>query len=158
MSRTPIARLARATEQRGFTLVELLVVMAMLAVLAALMLASLATAQKGSRDTKRRSDLNQYRIALAQYAAANDSTYPGVTPVTGMSSTNSPYVQLSAGSYLSGFNDDPKTPGNYQYVTDANPGTNFGICVQLERNSSEMFVVGPTFAGTKPNATCTPQG
>ncbi len=64
------------SRQRGFTLIELLVVISIIGVLAALTLVSFSGAQKQTRDTERRSDLNQYRNALENYAASNDGAYP----------------------------------------------------------------------------------
>lgn len=61
---------------RGFTLIELLVVMAIIGILAALALTSFNTAQKNSRDTRRKSDLQQYRNALEAYASNNKGVYP----------------------------------------------------------------------------------
>lgn len=61
---------------KGFTLIELLVVIAILAILAAIALTSFTSAQKSARDTQRKSDLNQYRIALENYALNNNGKYP----------------------------------------------------------------------------------
>jgi prepilin-type N-terminal cleavage/methylation domain-containing protein len=60
----------------GFTLIELLVVISIIGILASLTLVSYTGAQKQTRDTQRRSDLNQYRNALESYAASNSGAYP----------------------------------------------------------------------------------
>jgi len=60
----------------GFTLIELLVVISIIGILAALGIASYSRAEKNTRDTQRMSDLGQYRIALENYASANNMTYP----------------------------------------------------------------------------------
>jgi len=60
----------------GFTLIELLVVISIIGILASLTLVSYTGAQKQTRDTQRRSDLNQYRNALESYAASNEGVYP----------------------------------------------------------------------------------
>ncbi len=60
----------------GFTLIELLVVISIIGILASLTLVSYTGAQKQTRDTQRRSDLNQYRNALENYASANNGLYP----------------------------------------------------------------------------------
>ncbi|HEY8109118.1 MAG TPA: prepilin-type N-terminal cleavage/methylation domain-containing protein [Patescibacteria group bacterium] len=61
--------------QKGFTLIELLVVIAIIAILAALILAALNSAQKGARDSQRRSDVSQIKTAASQYQADNSGTY-----------------------------------------------------------------------------------
>ncbi len=75
----------------GFTLIELLVVIAIIGILASLSLVSYGGAQKQSRDTKRKSDLAQYRNALEAYAGQNNGLYPGFaanSPVTIAASSN----------------------------------------------------------------------
>lgn len=142
-------------KERGFTLIELLVVIAIIAVLAALILAALSSAQKGSRDSRRQSDLNQYKTALAQYSGDSNGNYPGSTT---QASAVTALAALTP-TYMSQLPDDPKTAGSYRYITDASPGTNYGICVTLERDTASMFAVGPTYSGKKTNAaTCVVQG
>lgn len=62
--------------KKGFTLIELLVVISIIGILASLLLAKYTTAEKVARDAQRKSDLNQYRIALENFAAVNGSLYP----------------------------------------------------------------------------------
>lgn len=64
----------------GFTLIELLVVISIIAILAGFGTARYLTAEKQVRDTQRKSDLNQYRIALENYASANNGVYPPLNP------------------------------------------------------------------------------
>ena len=52
---------------RGFTLIELLVVIAIIGVLATVVLASLNTARRKSRDARRLSDVKQIQLALELY-------------------------------------------------------------------------------------------
>ena len=61
---------------KGFTLIELLVVISIIGVLTTLVLVSYTGAQKQARDASRRSDLNQYRNALQNYAVSNGGKYP----------------------------------------------------------------------------------
>ena len=66
----------RSVATKGFTLIELLVVISIIGILASLTLVSYTGAQKQTRDTQRRSDLNQYRNALESYASSNNGLYP----------------------------------------------------------------------------------
>jgi len=61
----------------GFTLIELLVVISIIGILASIAMVSYSGTQKQTRDTQRKSDLNQYRNALQTFASANDGNYPG---------------------------------------------------------------------------------
>jgi general secretion pathway protein G len=60
---------------RGFTLVELLVVIGIISILATILLLQLGTARAKSRDAKRIADVNQVRSALEAYFDDN-GTYP----------------------------------------------------------------------------------
>jgi prepilin-type N-terminal cleavage/methylation domain-containing protein len=64
------------TGKQGFTLIELLVVISIIGLLVSFGAARYLTAEKGARDARRKSDLNQYRTALESYANANGSVYP----------------------------------------------------------------------------------
>lgn len=63
---------------RGFTLIELLVVIAIIGVLASIVLASLNTARRKSRDARRIADVKQIQLALELYFDAQSTpAYPG---------------------------------------------------------------------------------
>ncbi len=144
--------------QRGFTLIELLVVIAIIAILAALILAALNSAQQGSRDSRRKSDLNQYKTALAQFRS-DEGTYP-VSANVAMTSTAAPYAGTPAldDGYMTAFLSDPTSGQSYYYIGSAN---DFGVCTNLERGAAD-FAVGPTYAGDPRNGAtatvCTVQG
>lgn len=61
---------------KGFTLIELLVVIAIIGVLASIVLASLNSARRKSRDARRIADIKQIQLALELYFDANGGTYP----------------------------------------------------------------------------------
>ncbi len=58
-------------KKRGFTLIEILVVVAIIGIIASVVIMSLAEAKKKSRDTQRESDLAQLQLALRIYFDAN---------------------------------------------------------------------------------------
>ena len=53
--------------QKGFTLIELLVVIAIIGILSSVVLASLGSVRRKSRDTRRISDIKQLQIAIELY-------------------------------------------------------------------------------------------
>ena len=69
----------------GFTLIELVVVVAIIGILAGIGVASYGSANKKARDGKRKADIESIRSALEMYKAdAVDGSYPsswsGLTP------------------------------------------------------------------------------
>ena len=69
------------TKKHGFTLIEILVVLAVLAILTAILLPVFASARHRARMTACASNLHQISLALHQYAADNDGNYPLDDPV-----------------------------------------------------------------------------
>lgn len=97
--------------RRGFTLVELLVVMGVLAVLASGLIIALNPLDKinAANDTKVQSDISQIAGALASYAAAKNGYYPTQALGTGALVTNGDLtvVPLAPTGY---------TPATYSYT------------------------------------------
>ena len=72
---------------KGFTLIELLVVIVVIGILATIALVSFMASQAQTRDANRKSDISQYKAALALYASKNGGYYPSYTGATSLSST-----------------------------------------------------------------------
>ena len=134
--------------QRGFTLIELLVVIAIIAILAALILAALNAAQKGGRDSRRQSNINQFKTALANYYSDNQAYPPGTGSAVQMDAGNAPCSKLepnyvAAGCTLVG--DPPSS--TYYYIAPAD-GSTFTVCAVEERDNKKAFAAGPTTTTT----------
>lgn len=96
--------------KKGFTLIELMVVIAIIGILATIITASLGSARAKGRDAKRIADLKSVQTALANYYLDNDM-YPtniygtsGATaaPAKGLAPTYMPVVPTDPGFGVSG--------------------------------------------------------
>ncbi len=101
---------------RGFTLVEIVIVVAIIAVLATIVLMAVNQARAKSRDGARVSDLKQIELALALYREQSGS-YPA--QLSSLSPTFLPVVPT-----------DPRTKASYSYNVDG--GGLFLVTATLE--------------------------
>ncbi len=119
--------------KKGFTLIELLVVISIIGILAALTLTGFSSARKNARDTQRKSDLGQYRLALESYSTTNGSKYPpegwnGTSYNTsGIFSLPGPIIV----EYLPAKIDDPANSITYRYVYYGAVGAADGLTYKL---------------------------
>lgn len=81
--------------QKGFTLIELMVVMAVIAILATIALFGLGKAQASARDVQRQQIMNGVRTALERYYADNQAYYTATNTFCGVVTT-----ALVGGGYL----------------------------------------------------------
>ena len=81
--------------QKGFTLVELIVAVAVIALLAFVVIVSQSTARQKARDARRVADIVQVRLALEQYFKAN-RRYPNPDPqgYCGLATALAPYLSV----------------------------------------------------------------
>jgi len=84
----------------GFTLIELMVVIAIIGVLSSVVLASLNVAKLKANDAKRATDLHAIQTAIEMYATANN-TYP-VSPSWAWSSRCNAWPDLASGNVIPG--------------------------------------------------------
>lgn len=111
------------TKPAGFSMVELLVVMAIAAVIIGLSLVSVGGARRAARDGKRKTDLEQIRSAL-EMCRADSGSYPAGTLVSGGAITcgSTTYMTIPA---------DP-IPDSYRYYYAQITGSSYRLCALLE--------------------------
>ncbi len=104
---------------KGFTLIELMVAISIVAILSAIGLTLFTSVQKSARDAKRKSDLHAISLALEQYYLAN-----GSYPVTDwVYSNNGSWIPGLDTNYMAAVPTDPKSNGGQPW---AGTGTQYG--------------------------------
>jgi len=122
----------------GFTLIEILVAGTLIALLASIGIVSYTSVTKRSRDSKRKSDVEQLRTALEMYRA-DYSSYPPVNTVGYDTVDNlKPYLVDAPYNYVPAIPRDPSVGYRYSYkATNASGGSYFGYCVSAYVESED---------------------
>jgi prepilin-type N-terminal cleavage/methylation domain-containing protein len=146
----------RSLRHGGFTLLELLVVIAVIGLLASIILASMTQSRAKGRDAKRRQDLRQLQTALELFYSTNGG-YPfalnwwGLCPSFnqgGSLLTSGPngYIPNLAPAYISVLPTDPKPVGNdgcYLYSAQLSIGNGLSSDYKLMAHKTVESAVSP---------------
>ena len=130
---------------RGFTLVELMIVIAIIGILAAALFPSMTGYLKRSRDTARQSGMKDITTALGAFYADKER-YPQVSGTATAGDINTGATELNPTVYLpKGLPKDPvtsrttlngATAGNYGYATGSiNSAPAFSVTAILENEN-----------------------
>lgn len=113
----------------GFSLIELIVVIAIVSILSGIVYASFGGARAAARDDVRKSDLKQLQLAVETYRAQN-----GQYPAAGCGTATNSFTAVDCEDYILNLVPDfisklPKDPSgvSYQYRTD---GTSYKVLTQ----------------------------
>lgn len=125
--------------QRGFTLVELLIAISIIAVLSVVGLTTFSGIQSKARDAVRKNDLNILATALAIYREQNgkyvvQSSGTDITSCPSSSDTTSTFYTLIEPNLSTPAPKDPKTGSFYCYIS-VNTGQSFRLFATLENCS-----------------------
>lgn len=122
--------------KKGFTLIEVILVLGIIGLFMALSTAAFMNARKSARDAKRKTDLEQIRGALETYKADNN-VYPGMYSVPSLTDGTAVDTGAVYASYLSSYMasapTDPVSTMQYKYIPS---GYGYYICASLETGSS----------------------
>ncbi|MCM8787832.1 MAG: prepilin-type N-terminal cleavage/methylation domain-containing protein [Candidatus Omnitrophica bacterium] len=114
--------------KKGFTFIEILVVVAIIGVLTSIAAVSYRSANVKSRDGKRKADLEQIRAAL-EMCRTDTGSYP-----SGLSFGGS--LTCGGNTYLNPIPQDPLSP-NYNYRYDRPTSTTYCLCAYLESGGGD---------------------
>ena len=129
----------KRNNHKGFTLIELIVVMSIIALLSGISLFALQAARVSGRDARRQSDLEMVRSALEMYRADCGEYPPNATMVfNGTTSLVGNGTSCPVGNiYLQVIPADATAGRDYAYSRGANPAT-YSLCASLEGGTNSL--------------------
>jgi prepilin-type N-terminal cleavage/methylation domain-containing protein len=145
-------------KNRGFTLIEMLVVIAIIAILTGIIVTGLVGSKAKSRDAKRASDLSQIALAIEQYfdrcdvyptpdTLSGNSVIDAITLNQTCSATNNG-VPITLGNFISVIPTDPSGTGSplkiasYGYAVN-NTDTDYVLYTEFEASNSVLAQSAP---------------
>ena len=137
-------------KQQGFTLIEILIVVAIIAILASMVLVGLGPTQRAGRDARRISDLRSIQTGL-ELAYSKCGYYPG-TISGGVCSTVDPGDWTAIGATLTqvGVNNlpnDPNSNATYGYADLSGSGYVVGAALEDPSNGAFSNYASPIPGG-----------
>lgn len=128
--------------KKGFTILELLVSMAIIAILAAVTLATITGIKQKSRDGKRLSDMREITKALNLYSN-NHGRYPTAPSEIAITSDDAFSLELEGDLVITNVPRDPLYPSTeYKYTYLSADGNTFTLSFCLETNTIRNFSQG----------------
>lgn len=120
--------------KKGFTLIEILIVISIIGILSSLLLSNLQDARARARDTQRKNDLKQVKTALRMYYNDNQQ-YPDDDGSGNISccAWGNPFI-VSGATYMKALPQDP-LGSNYSYYYDRVNSDSFNLYACLENKS-----------------------
>lgn len=121
--------------KRGFTLLEMLVVLGIIAIIVAFGAVSFSTAQSKARDAKRKGDLKSIQNSMEQYFSACGSYYP--TPQNNTVG-NAIFCPAPSTGIMPTVPLDPRT--TTPYPCSGCSGSAYQVCATLETETSTFCI------------------
>ena len=132
---------------RGFTLIEVLIVVAIIGILTAILVANYNDARKNSRDKIRKSELKEMQLALELYKSQNNS-YPASLDTLVPTFVPSVPLDPSGGSYVYSSNNSSYKlmTANVESLYVASFSDEFARCPRQGTNCPSVTDIQGTYA------------
>jgi len=135
---------AQQQKEKGFTIIEVVLVLAIAGLIFLMVFIALPALQRGQRDTQRRDDVSKFVSQLQQYATNNRGSLPSVDQMDGAGGFLNSYMKANQGEFNDPSTGDPytveagnPTTGRIQYVRGSKcNGENIGDGNQGNRQAA----------------------
>ena len=127
-------KIKNSQKNRGFTLVELLVVTAIISLVGSVILVQIAEVRSKARDAQRERDIKTLQDALAIYVVDN-RTYPVSNPSVALTGLDPVSQELLNKETLPKVPLDPVNYNNYRYIYASVDGSTYLLTYYLETNT-----------------------
>lgn len=102
-------------KEKGFTLIEIVLVLAIAGLLLVIVFLAVSGAQKSRRDTQRKNDLSRIASQIESFASNYNGCYPGSGAAAGCTGTPA-WAGFNTSTFITGGNfNDPFTGAGYTY-------------------------------------------
>lgn len=142
-------------QRKAFTVIELLIVVAIMGILTAIVTTNFATSKSKSRDTKRISDIGQIQLALELFFDRCNQ-YPVVSgTLPDINAANGCPIGITLANFISKIPSAPNSGEIYEYGVNSSSGVplDYVLKTVLENNNSvltDSTKVNYTSGGTPP--------
>ncbi|MFC1721080.1 type II secretion system protein [Patescibacteria group bacterium] len=127
-------------KQKGFTILELLITMAIFAILTSIVLISMTTVKEKNRDAVRMSHLKQIENALNLYYS-NNNVFPIAAAQIDITGSDALSIALENDGATREVQPDPLHP-NVVYTYQSVDGTTYTVTFCLETNTIQSYSQG----------------